>query len=396
MCSKMMSSGFLAVFALGCTVGVLDAGQINFADFNSTAGLNLQGSAAKSGNALRLNPSQSAQVGSAWFATQQAVADGFTTTFQFQITQLGGITDDDGNTGADGLAFVIQNQSSTALGSNAAGMGYRDITNSVAVEFDTFRNSVQGDPNGNHISVQTNGTGANSEWHNHSLGCVTNLPNMSDGTVHTASVLYQPGTMTISLDSATVLSVPLNLTSELNLTGGKAWAGFTAATFAAYENHDVLNWSMTTVPEPSGFPLLGMGAVCILVFLWRWRKRTITLTTAGRRFRPLFMGDDEIQVHRLPSLRELPSVCCTVLGKHCGQCEGVAGAQLDRLRLDLADSHLGAGQVGHDGDAYACGELGDADARDAFGVTVEVAVREVQPRDVQPRSNEAFQHLWRF
>ena len=74
----------------------------------------------------------------------------------------------------------------------------------------------------------------------------------------------------------------------------------------------------------------------------------------------------------------------------------VAGAQLDRLRLDLADAHLGAGQVGHDGDALPGGALGGADARDALGVAGEVAVREVEPRDVQPGADEAFQHLRRF
>ena len=73
-----------------------------------------------------------------------------------------------------------------------------------------------------------------------------------------------------------------------------------------------------------------------------------------------------------------------------GQREGVAGEQLDRFRLDLADAHLGAGQVGHYGDALAGGSLRGADPRDAFGMTREVAVREVEPRNVQPRSNEAF------
>ena len=79
-----------------------------------------------------------------------------------------------------------------------------------------------------------------------------------------------------------------------------------------------------------------------------------------------------------------------------GQREAVAGAQLDRLRLDLADAHLGAGQVGHDGDAPAGGLLRGADAGDALGVAGEVAVREVEPRDVQPRADEALQHLRRF
>ena len=41
------------------------------------------------------------------------------------------------------------------------------------------------------------------------------------------------------------------------------------------------------------------------------------------------------------------------------------GHQLDRLRLDLADAHLGAGQIGHDGHAPAGGLLRVPDAGDA-------------------------------
>ena len=79
-----------------------------------------------------------------------------------------------------------------------------------------------------------------------------------------------------------------------------------------------------------------------------------------------------------------------------GQREVLAGQQLDRLRLDLAKPHLGTRQVGHDGDAPAGGLFRRADARDALGVAGEVAVREVEPRDVQPRANEAFEHLRRL
>ena len=272
MCLRQMSVGSLAAIALGCVVGVAHA-DINFSSFDSVANLSLQGSAAQSGNVLRLTTANYSLVGSAWFNNQQSVGSGFSTTFRFQITQPGGISDDDGNSGADGLAFVIQNQSETAIGGAASSMGYEDITDSVAVEFDTFCNSIIGDPNGNHISVQTCGTLANSSWHSHSLGCVTDLPNMSDGNVHTASILYQPGTMSISLDDAQVLTVPLDLSSKLSLNDGQAWVGFTAATWAAYENHDILGWSMTSVPEPSTLVLFTVGVLVLPVSLCQRRRR---------------------------------------------------------------------------------------------------------------------------
>src|SRR5262252_2125482 len=70
--------------------------------------------------------------------------------------------------------------------------------------------------------------------------------------------------------------------------------------------------------------------------------------------------------------------------------------QLNRLWFNLADPHLWARQVGHDRHTAADGFRRRADALDAFRVTSEVAVREVEPRDVQARADEAFQHFRGF
>jgi len=62
--------------------------------------------------------------------------------------------------GADGFAFVMQNHNYPVLGKKGEAMGYDGITNSLAVEFDLFRNIY--DPNGNHIAVQSLGQYPNS------------------------------------------------------------------------------------------------------------------------------------------------------------------------------------------------------------------------------------------
>jgi len=269
---KMFS--VIVVIVLGCRVAAADNVLVNFPDFSSTSGLSLQGAASQVGSVLRVSGTSGANgdAGSAWSTTQQPVANGFSTTFRFQITQLTGINDDDGNNGGDGLAFVIQNSSGTALGGDGGGMGYSGITNSVAVEFDTFRNANIGDPNGNHISVHTCGTAANSNLEDHSLGIAANLPNMSDGNIHTAGILYLPGTMTVSLDGSDVLTVPLDLSTKLNLNSGNAWLGFTAAFSGASENHDILNWSVNAVPEPSSLVLVAAGALSLIAFEYRRRS----------------------------------------------------------------------------------------------------------------------------
>ena len=83
----------------------------------------------------------------------QPVAAGFTTNFQFQITEI-----EPGDIGADGFAFLIQNDSVTALAAGGEDIGYGNfyltgIRNSVAIEFDMHENDSQNDPNSNHISA---------------------------------------------------------------------------------------------------------------------------------------------------------------------------------------------------------------------------------------------------
>ncbi len=75
--------------------------RFRYSNFDS-ASLNLLGSAAPLEGRLRLTPAAPDSRGAAWYSTKQRVG-AFVTTFQFQITSLGGIRDSDGNAGADGL-----------------------------------------------------------------------------------------------------------------------------------------------------------------------------------------------------------------------------------------------------------------------------------------------------
>jgi len=127
----------------------------SFANFSSVDGLNLAGSASQSTDRLRLvsgvaPPGAYYQTGAAWFAAQQFVEDGFSTTFDFQITAPNL---------ADGFVFVVQSSSPTALGGCGFGLGYLDgdnvsgacdfygdpgtIPGALAVEFDSWENTSQ-------------------------------------------------------------------------------------------------------------------------------------------------------------------------------------------------------------------------------------------------------------
>ena len=240
-----------------------------------------------SGGILRLTTANTNQHGSAWFATQQPLASGFTTAFQFRLT----------NTNscflcsfpADGMALVIQNDPAAtgALGYTGNGQniayGNNDIStahgsgsailNSLAIELDTHLNSDYSDPNGNHIAVQSCGPNnsstltPNSADHNYTCPngslaklALQSLPSglsLTDGLTHTITVNYLPpgncssncNNLSIYFDSTLILQTTVNLATQLNLTSGStALIGFTAATGASVENNDIISWSFSQWP----------------------------------------------------------------------------------------------------------------------------------------------------
>lgn len=218
----------------------------------------LNGSARRDDTYLRLTPSQRLQRGSAWLAEKQDVAGGFSTMFQFRITDPRGEFSPDvtTSTGGDGLAFVIQNSNPAALGNPGGGMGYAGIPNSVAVEFDTWDNDESGhdivrDVNDNHVAVHTLGADPNSEFESTALGVTPNVPEMTDGEVHTVRIEYVPGNLYVYMDDirTPILAVQLFLDDVLDLDDGQAWVGFTSATWSAWENHDILNWAFSGAEE---------------------------------------------------------------------------------------------------------------------------------------------------
>jgi hypothetical protein len=248
----MMKKIFLAGAALAVAAPMTLSAQLAYDDFSSIGGVNPVGAASQQKSVLRLTPTQPWVAGGLWSAEKQQVADGFTTEFSFRITAPGGAAgapNSDG--GADGLAFVIQNSSPAALGEIGHQIGYGGIPNSLAIEIDTWNNAPMGngDPNNNHISVQTAGTEANSHDHHYSLGAASDIPRLDDGRTHTLRAEYADGRMKIAIDGKEVLDIALDLSATLSLDEGRAWVGFTSATARAWENHDLLSWSFSALKK---------------------------------------------------------------------------------------------------------------------------------------------------
>ena len=127
----------------------------DFNNFANTTGLKLNGNAASAGNNLQLTDAVNYEVGSA-YSLQPLVIDAdtsFTTHFTFRIAG--------GTAGADGMAFVLQNDTdgSNALGTAGGALGYDGVSNSLAIEFDTYQNGTT-DPNANHIDILCDGNTA--------------------------------------------------------------------------------------------------------------------------------------------------------------------------------------------------------------------------------------------
>jgi hypothetical protein len=205
---------------------------------------------------IRLTRADIWQAGAAWSSTKQAVAGGFETRFAMRMANPGpadllvG-----GNTapGADGIVFVIQNMSQTAVGLPGVGIGYGGMTSSVAVEFDTWLNGGERDPSGNHVSIHTAGIGPNGTDEAFSIAAADVPGDFYDGLVHQVVIRYVPGTMTVSLDGVVVLTAAIDLTNvggnSILDANGKSWVGFTSGTGLAYGTHDILGWSIYT-PAP--------------------------------------------------------------------------------------------------------------------------------------------------
>ena len=208
----------------------------NYLDFLDMTGLTLVGNAAQSGDRIRLTPALSAQIGAVYTEDQILLGSGFDTTFTYEINPAAG--------GADGMVFILQNESPTALYSSGGDLGYHGMTNSLALEIDTYINGNYNDPPVAHLSLHGRPGTANSA--DELVGSIisdTTLTNV--GGLRTMRVTYDSGIFEIYIDDLTVprMSVFLNITRYL--ASDSAWIGFIGATGGVTQVNDVLSWSFT-------------------------------------------------------------------------------------------------------------------------------------------------------
>jgi Legume lectin domain len=225
------------VLALAVTAPAF-AASFNYPDFSSTAGSQLNGAAARSGNVLRLVPAQPNLAGSAFPAVKTHVRQ-FSTHFVASMHDATAAH-------ADGFTFALQGVGPTALGATGGGLGYQGIVPSMAIEFDIFQNPEFSDPSANHVGVLLSGS-ANQVF------AVTPPIAMYGTTLYVWIDFTKNGSQgetRVYLNTTDVK--PANFVLGVGIVGGweglvggdYAWSGFTAGTGTYDANHDILSWTL--------------------------------------------------------------------------------------------------------------------------------------------------------
>ena len=227
-------------------------------DFSDFSDLTLNRDAAQSGTVLRMTPASSDAA--SFFRTDPIGIDA-DTSFQayFQARMHGGNSPD---SGADGMVFVVHNDSDgpTAIGGTGSGLGYSNINRSIGIAYDTF--GIVGGIN--EVRVMRNGST------NSNLGSADPDPvDLNGGTTFYNWIDYDGTTDTLEIYLSSVNEKPgtplITVERDLHaeLSGDQAYFGFTASTGGFQQRHDVEAWSLV-VNQPGAIDSDddGQGDIC--------------------------------------------------------------------------------------------------------------------------------------
>lgn len=223
----------------------------------------------KNGKQLMLTSSGAINSANAlWFQTQINVASGFQTRFSFRV-------EDPQGQGAEGFAFVLQNDNASPFGGAGGDLGYSGILNSLAIEFDMHQDVANSDPNNNHVSFHTRGGVGNNPLEQapvsiDSSACTggsgsmywlttTNLENFADGKTHHVTINYFGDMKVLHVTVDNAVSPQLQCTLDLEYTldlmlGNMSWVGFTGSTGPGSATILLEDWWMEDVNPAGGEP----------------------------------------------------------------------------------------------------------------------------------------------
>jgi Legume lectin domain/Chitobiase/beta-hexosaminidase C-terminal domain len=229
---------------------------IDFTNGFPSGGMTFVGRATLSGSRLRLTDGGTGEGSAAWYPTQVNV-QGFSTDFTFQ--QAPGTSPI-----ADGLTFTIQGVGSSAVGPGGGGLGYGanlpggtpGIAKSVAVKFDLFSNSGEGN---NSTGLYTNGASPSTPAT--TLGGGVNLQRDDVFAVH---ISYNGATLSMTIQDTANVAQTFTTSWPVNIPGtvgaNTAYVGFTGGTGHYTAVQDILNWTYVSTttggPQPAATPVI--------------------------------------------------------------------------------------------------------------------------------------------
>ena len=202
------------------------------------APLAIRGNAKLNGTALEINDGLAGEASAVWYGQPLSIAN-FISDFNFQMTPAS-------TTSADGMAFVIQNSSITALGPSGGGLGYGGTTggipNSVAVKFDLFSNSGEGPDS---TGLYTNGAAPTVPATDLSSSGI----DLHSGHIFNVHMSYDGTNLSMSITDATTNAVfttswPINIPATVGAS--TAYVGFTGGTGGSAITTNVNSWSFSS------------------------------------------------------------------------------------------------------------------------------------------------------
>ena len=204
---------------------------VNYTPGFSSTGLALNGAATLNGTRLRLTNGGKTEAGSGFYTTPLDVQS-FTTDFSFQLT----------NPNADGIALVIQNVGTTALGGTGGDLGYGGISSSVAVKFDLYNNAGEG-PNSTGLYMN----GSSPTIPATTLGGGVKL---HSGDVFNVQVTYDGTMLTMTITDANTPADAFTMSWAVNIPGtvgaNTAYVGFTGGSGGETAIQDIVDWTFTS------------------------------------------------------------------------------------------------------------------------------------------------------
>jgi hypothetical protein len=208
---------------------------LSFSDFSGDGGqlFALTGDATLDEGTIRLTREEKHLAGSAFHSQQAELARDRSFSAYFTYSMKRNLQPE--ATPADGIAFVLHNDTKN-LGKTGHGMGYKEIEKSLAVELDSYHNSGDGDPDGNHVGINLNGE----------FKSVATAPapvTFSDGTIQHAWIEYDGAVkkLEVRISSSTTRPSQATLSHSVDLSTFEETAnvGFTAGTGSFSEEHRI-------------------------------------------------------------------------------------------------------------------------------------------------------------